>query len=414
MSMIYFSPYPLSFILSAHPSPKPLPVVVSGILALAIAMGMGRFSFTPLMPLMIRDGSLDALHATEWAAINYLGYLLGALTASRFAANPRKGLAWGLAGIFITSLIMAFITLDLAFIGGLMRGLSGLFSAWVLVCASSWCLPELARLGFAAKGAWIYLGVGLGITVTGLLTWFGGNQPAVWLWLELSALVAAGMYWVYHLSVGMDNHKPTAASGPAGAPAPAFKLNRSLFSGVFCYGSFGFGYIIPATYLPMMAHQLVSDPLVFGLTWPVFGLAAMASVAFSALLLSSWPRTKVWAIAQAVMALGTATPLLGHSILILAVSALLVGGTFMVTTMAGLQWAREMRPNHPAPLLARMTTAFATGQILGPVLVRLFDAFPNPYANSLELACATACLLLVISSLMLWRRHAGESAQSAH
>ena len=30
------------------------------VIALAVAMGIGRLAFTPLMPLMIRDGSLDA------------------------------------------------------------------------------------------------------------------------------------------------------------------------------------------------------------------------------------------------------------------------------------------------------------------------------------------------------------------
>ena len=62
----------------------------SGIVALAVAMGIGRFAFTPLMPLMIRDGTLSAAAGAEWAAANYAGYLLGALTASRFSGNPPR------------------------------------------------------------------------------------------------------------------------------------------------------------------------------------------------------------------------------------------------------------------------------------------------------------------------------------
>jgi len=60
---------------------SPLTVVVIGVLALAIAMGIGRFAFTPLLPLMLRDGSLESASGAEWAAANYLGYLVGALTA---------------------------------------------------------------------------------------------------------------------------------------------------------------------------------------------------------------------------------------------------------------------------------------------------------------------------------------------
>ena len=53
-------------------------VVASGIIALAVAMGVGRFAFTPLMPLMLRDGTLSAAAGAEWAAANYGGYLVGA------------------------------------------------------------------------------------------------------------------------------------------------------------------------------------------------------------------------------------------------------------------------------------------------------------------------------------------------
>ena len=69
---------------------------------------------------------------------------------------------------------------------------------------------------------------------------------------------------------------------------------------VLCYGTFGFGYIIQATFLPAMARQQVSDPRVFGLTWPLFGLAAAVSVAGAARWLAAWPRRRVWALAQGV------------------------------------------------------------------------------------------------------------------
>ena len=96
---------------------------------------------------------------------------------------------------------------------------------------------------------------------------------------------------------------------------------------MLCYGTFGFGYIVPATFLPAMAQQLVPDPLVFGLTWPLFGLAAALSVAAAARWLANWPRRRVWALAQGTMALGTALPMLAQTLWTLAASAVLVGGT---------------------------------------------------------------------------------------
>ena len=172
---------------------------------------------------------------------------------------------------------------------------------------------------------------------------------------------------------------------------------------MLCYGTFGFGYIVPATFLPAMARQLVSDPLVFGHTWRLFGLAAALSVAIAARWLSEWPRRRVWALAQGTMALGTALPLATQALWALAASAVLVGGTFMVATMAGLQLARERLPANPTPLLARMTVAFAAGQIAGPLLVRLLG--PGSWAgwDALAWANAASAMLLALTSAWLWR-----------
>jgi MFS family permease len=171
---------------------------------------------------------------------------------------------------------------------------------------------------------------------------------------------------------------------------------------VLCYGAFGFGYIVPATFLPAMARQLVADPLVFGLTWPLFGLAAAISVVVAARYLSTWTRRKVWALAQGTMALGTALPLLTQSLWGLAICAVLVGGTFMVATMAGLQLARERVPANPTPLLARMTAAFAAGQILGPLLVRALGTGVVAGLDAVGWANASATVLLLLTAAWLW------------
>jgi hypothetical protein len=172
---------------------------------------------------------------------------------------------------------------------------------------------------------------------------------------------------------------------------------------VACYGILGFGYIVPATFLPAMAREQVADPLVFGLTWPVFGLAAALSVAAAARWLSAWPRPRVWALAHGVMALGTALPLASQALWSLTLSAVFVGGTFMVATMAGLQLARERLPANPTPLLARMTAAFAAGQIAGPLLVRALGDGRWAGLDALAWSNAAATLLLGLTAALLWR-----------
>lgn len=379
-------------------------VVGAGIVSLAVAMGIGRFAFTPLLPLMLRDGTLSAATGAEWAAANYGGYLAGALTASRFSRDPQRGLRRALTGVALTTLAIAGLDGALLGVGGLaLRAAAGVFSAWALVCASSWCLAELARRDAPRRGAWIYTGVGLGIALAGTLAWLGGQQPARWLWLALGLLALAGSVFTALIARGRG---VSAASAPAPAVSSSSAAGRGHLALVACYGILGFGYIVPATFLPMMASEQVADPRVFGLTWPLFGAAAVVSVAAAASWLSGWPRWQVWALAHGAMALGTALPVFMQTLWSLAGSAILVGGTFMVATMAGLQLARELVPTNPTPLLARMTAAFATGQIAGPLVVRALGADRWLGLDAVGWTHAAATLLLCATAAWLWRKTA--------
>lgn len=366
----------------------------AGVLALAAAMGIGRFAFTPLLPLMLRDGTLDAASGAEWAAANYAGYLVGAATARLLSRDPAGGLRWSLVGVAVTTLAIAFGPSPLVGIG--LRAASGLFSAWVLICATGFILGELARRRVPHWGAWIYTGVGLGIALSGTLAWLGGGQSARSLWLELGIAAAAAA-----AAVGIGLRTLNPAVPPSAIPARGSAGGHRAL--LLCYGVSGFGYIVPATFLPAMARQQVSDPLVFGLAWPLFGLAAILSVAVTARWLSGWPRRRVWALAQATMAVGVALPILTQALWALAVSAVLVGGTFMVATMAGLQLGRELQPSNPTPLLSKMTMIFAVGQIAGPLLVRLIATVVSDDWTAIAYTNAAAAALLALSAAVLWR-----------
>lgn len=398
---------------SANPPLPTAQVIAVGIVALALAMGIGRFAFTPLLPLMLRDGDISAATGAEWAALNYAGYLIGALTAARVAGDLRRALMLGLIGVALTTLAVGVLSgAWLVAAGALLRTAAGVCSAWVLISVSSWSLADLARRGRSHLGAWIYTGVGLGVAAAGVLTWFGGRQPARWLWIEFGVLTLCGTWFVWsrlHASTPPVTPRAAASRAPSAVRAPPRQPMV-----VWCYGCFGFGYIIQATFLPTMARQQVSDPLVFGLTWPLFGLAAVLSVAVAARWMAAWPRRRVWALAQATMALGTALPLATRSLWALAVSALLVGGTFMVTTMAGLQLARERSPADPTPLFARMTSAFATGQIAGPVFVRLLEGQHWLGRDALFWANALATALLAASAQWLARGAGSAASSPAH
>ena len=399
---------------ASRPLSSPLTVILTGVVALAIAMSIGRFAFTPMLPLMLRDGTVDAATGTEWAMVNYFGYLLGAFSAAWFARDPWQGVRVGLIGVVVTTFGMVWAGAA-PWLGLGLRGAAGVFSAWVLVCASSGCLLALARLEASKLSGWIYIGVGSGIAGTGLLTWLGGAQPAKMLWVELGVLAVLGaLYVLRQMHRGLAVPLPAASGGaPAARPPDSPPANGGNAGIVLCYSAFGFGYIVPATYLPTMARELVDNPLVFGLTWPVFGLAAALSVAVAVRWAAGVSLTKLWAVGQALMAVGTALPLVQQTLWALALAAVLVGGTFLVTTMAGLQLARQRQPHNPTALLARMTAGFAAGQIAGPLFVRLMGSTRLAGWDALAWASALATLVLVLSAVWLWRSGRGANGAPA-
>jgi Uncharacterised MFS-type transporter YbfB len=334
---------------------------LAGLAALAVAMGVGRFAFTPILPMMQAEGSVSLAEGGWLAAANYAGYLAGALTATRLPA--RFAIRAGLACIALGTLAMG---LEQRFVAWLaLRALAGIASAWVLIHVSAACLERQGT---------VYAGVGVGIALAGLACLLSSQADSAWLALGAAALVATLLLW--------------RAFAVREVPIPDRKGRSFLL--IVCYGAFGFGYIVPATFMPAMARDLLGDPALFGWAWPLFGAAA----AISTLAVRSIESRKLWSSAHLVMALGVAAPLVFPGMIGILAAALAVGGTFMVITMAGLQEGRRVGG---ARLMAQMTAAFAVGQIAGPLFVA---ALPSLLPASLA-----ACVLLAASGLALRWKH---------
>jgi predicted MFS family arabinose efflux permease len=367
-----------------------LTVAQTGLAALASAMGIGRFGFTPLLPLMQADSGLTLSQAAWLASSNYIGYLLGALACSAAPPAPRNAVRVGLLAVALFTLAMGATASYGAWI--VLRFAAGVASAYVLVGVSAWALHALTELGRSAWSGWVFAGVGLGIAAAGLV----GLGAAVgryesgqaWLLLGTVSAAVAAIVWA-----PMKSGSSTATSKATAAP----RLSVRDWQLVFWYGSFGFGYIIPATFLPAMARAVVADPSIFGWVWPVFGATAAASTVIAALSLRHVTFRNLWAGSLVVMAAGVVAPVLVLNVQSLLFAAVCVGGTFMVITMAGMQEARRLAGDGAPRLMAAMTTGFAVGQLAGPIIVGLAAshrtmgiAGPSVFAAALLLAGAWA------------------------
>jgi predicted MFS family arabinose efflux permease len=369
----------------------------AGFVALAIAMGIGRFAFTPLLPLMAHAGSVDVAMGGALAAANYAGYWVGALSSARVPLGPQRLTVMALLAIAASTAAMG-ATASVA-VWLLLRFGAGGASAWVLVSTSVWCLGWIAALARPAGAGLLYAGVGAGIALAGLWCWQGGIAGIApdRLWRQLGALALLGLALVAACM-------PRRLAGEGAAverrpPANSKGQDRGL---VICYGILGFGYILPATFLPVLARDVTADAAVFGAAWPVFGAAAAVSTLLAAMLLARASRRRLLAGSHVLMAIGCGLPVLHLSLPTELAASLLVGGTFMVATMAGMQAAREGAHGDPTRALGRMTAAFAIGQMSGPLLSSLLGSGTVGTAG-LMAALGIGAVALLASAVWLWR-----------
>ncbi|MGH8279775.1 MAG: YbfB/YjiJ family MFS transporter [Gammaproteobacteria bacterium] len=384
---------PTESLRSAAPPFGAFRIALAGLIALAVAMGIGRFAFTPILPMMQDDAGLT-LKAAGWlAAANYLGYLLGALCAARV---PRL---WAIRGglVLIAAVTFGMGVTHLFALWLLLRLAAGIASAWVLVHVSAWALEELmTRARPQAQGS-VFAGVGVGIAGAGLLclVLMNADADSTQTWQTFGAVSALLTAAIWPAFQG-DAH---AAAGRRVRPARTrLSWNADRVRLALCYGAFGFGYIIPATFLPAMAHRYISSPAVFGWAWPVFGLAAALSTWAAARWLHAVNTRKLWAASYVLMAIGVILPVLWPGLAAILIAALLVGGTFMVDTMLGLREARAVAGDQATAFIAAVTAAFAVAQVIGPLVVSGVAHLHGGFRAAL----AAAALVLVVAAIALW------------
>jgi predicted MFS family arabinose efflux permease len=339
-------------------------IAAAGLIALAVAIGIGRFAFTPILPMMQEDAGLTVATAGWLASANYLGYLLGALSAVGLNIRGATAIRMGLALIVITTFAMGLGNNFTVWI--VLRTLAGVASAWVLVFVFAWSLARLAHLQRPRLAGITFTGVGAGIAMAGslCLALMHLRVSSNVAWIAFGALSLTLTVPIWPVFAGNDSRPTEVAVTPE---AGKVKWTGDAARLILCYGAFGFGYIIPATFLPAMAKQIIPDPAIFGWSWPVFGAAAAAATLAAHMLQRAFSNRRLWMGSQLAMAIGVILPVCLPGIGATLIAAVLVGATLMLTTMVAVQEGREVGGVHATRLIAAMTAAFAVGQIIGPV-----------------------------------------------
>ncbi len=190
------------------------------------------------------------------------------------------------------------------------------------------------------------------------------------------------------------------------APMPLAKTEQQIMSWwllAILYGLAGFGYIIVATYLPLMAKD-AGSPLLTAHLWTLVGLSivpgllwlAMGSKTLGGLL----PCLTANLLVQAISVLLT---LASDSPLLLIISSIGFGGTFMGTTSLVMTIARQLSVPGNLNLLGFVTLIYGIGQILGPALTSMLGNGTSALAGATLCGAAALFIAALISTVQLFK-----------
>lgn len=379
-----------------------LKVALSGFIALIVAMGIGRFAFTPQVPLMIAEHQFTLTGAGLVAALNYLGYLCGAYDAMRANRHVECRLWFGVWGAVVLTLLSAVV--EGAGWHGAVRFALGWASGWAMVLVAAWTNERLVHYGRPALSAAVFAGPGTGIFLSGMLAVainsLGLSAAQAWLVYGVLALVLIGAITLNLPRTG-ELHRPETAPEP-------LVLTPALKRLVWSYSLAGFGYILPATFLSQMAAARFPDSLFAQFVWPIFGAAAVLGVAIGILTRDKFTTQTRLALTLWVQALGVLCAEVVPGVSGLVLGAVFTGGGFLSVVQLSIQHGRELAPNHARYMAGLLTTGYALGQLVGPVLSALSTAL----TQRLEPALYVAAAGLVIAGLLVVNTPARQTASS--
>jgi predicted MFS family arabinose efflux permease len=378
-----------------HAIAHPARLILILSLAPTIGLGIGRFAYALVLPDMRDSLGWSYSAAGFMNTINAVGYLAGALFASRLIKRFGLGasIRWSTIACVLALALCAmtgnFVLLSLA------RLLIGFAAAVTFVGGGALAAtiaqsrPERANFLLSL----FYAGPGSGILASGLiapyvLQAFGpGSWWIVWWVLTLVSLIMV----VPLLAARFDGH---AAVDHATRTSFVIRPVLIYLTAYFLYGA---GYIAYMTFMIAYVRDSGGGATAQSIFWSIIGLSAF---------ITPWVWRRVLALDRGglsttiilgVCAFGAALPILGHSPLLLCISALVFGVAFFSVVGSTTAFVRFNYPVTAWPSgIAAMTIAFGIGQTLGPIAVGAI----TDVLGSLSYALNVSAALLVLGAVL--------------
>jgi predicted MFS family arabinose efflux permease len=374
----------------AHPAR----LILTLSLGATVGLGIGRFAYALVLPDM-----RDSLHWSYSAAgfmntINAAGYLAGALMASRlikrygWSAAVRWGTLACLTSLATCAMTGNFVVLSLTRLIAGFAAAVGFVAAGALAATIAQSRPERANFLLSLY----YAGPGLGILASGLIAPFvlQAFGPGSW-WIVWWALTLLGAAMTVPLLLARFESK----AGLTEAAQAHFSIPKVAIY-LFGYFLFGAGYIAYMTFMIAYVRDAGGGAPAQAAFWGLIGLSAFVTPWVWRRVLALDRGGLATAIILGVNAIGAALPIFGHSIVLLALSAIVFGVAFFAVVGSTTAFVRFNYPPEAWPTaIAAMTISFGIGQTLGPIAVgAITDAL-----GSLSYALNVSAALLVIGAI---------------
>ena len=365
---------------------KPWQVMVGGICGLVLTIGLARFAYTPLLPGLQAQTGLSDAAAGGLAAVNYAGYITGALVTAWMddVRWRHRFYSMGLWMALLTTAAMALSTWMPAWV--MWRFVGGLCGATGMLLGSGLVLGWLMRQGRRPELGVFFIGLGLGIVVSALGAWVLSGIWTLWSdqWLAFAALGLLFFVpaWRWRPPV------PPALVPAAGAQALPQVSRRWMWTFALSYFAAGWGFVISATFTVTIVER---EPALAGqgaLAWALVGLAAMPAVFM-------WDRVarRLGDIRALLLAFGLQTvsivlPAVSGSLLAALVGAVGYGATFIGIVSLTLALVGRRAPQNPGKAMARLTLSYGAAQMLAPVVAGAMAQATGSFKGALWLTAA--------------------------
>jgi len=364
----------------------PWQVITGGICGLVLTIGLARFAYTPLLPsLQLQTGLTDAA-AGGLAAINYAGYMSGALAATWI--DDVRWRHWhysaGLWMALLTVAAMALTTWMPAW--ALIRYIGGLCGATGMLLGSGLVLGWLIRQGRRPELGLYFIGLGLGIVVSAVGAWALAQWWPTWSdqWLAFAALGLVFFVPAWKWRPPVPPHVApahAAASGSLGS-------RRWTWTMVTSYFAAGWGFVISATFTVAIVEREPALAGVGPLAWAMVGLAAMPAVFIWDLVARRVGEKRALLLAFGLQTVSVILPAISGDLWAALAGAVGYGATFIGIVSLTLALAGRRAPSNPGKAMAKLTLSYGVAQILAPVIAGHMAQTTGTFKGALWLTAA--------------------------